>query len=84
MGIRPKGVVMSYETQYAARMRMKGEHAMASPEASERRRLEALATERAEADLYEAYPGGITPDNASEILAYQRKRLDVRRAEVGV
>ena len=75
---------MSYETQYAARMRMKGEEAMLTPEASERRRLEALATERAEADLHEAYPGGITPDNASEILTYQRERIDARKAELGV
>ena len=75
---------MSYETQYAARMRMKGLHALTSPEAIERRRLESLAVERAEADLNEAYPAGINGANAKEILAYQRERISYRKAELGV
>jgi len=75
---------MSYETQYAARMKMKVEHAMKSPEAIERRRLEALAAEQAEADLNAAYPGGITTDNATEVLAFQRERIAARKTELGV
>lgn len=75
---------MSYETRYAARMMMKSEQAMNSPEANERRRLEALAVEQAEADLSAAYPCGITPDNATEVLAFQRERIAARKSELGV
>ncbi|EAZ97635.1 hypothetical protein [Marinobacter sp. ELB17] len=74
---------MSYETQYAARMMMKGQHAEESPAANERRRLENIALDLAEADVKSAFSSGITPHNAKEILTYQRNRIAIRKSELG-
>lgn len=73
---------MSYETRYAARMMMKHQAYLASPEAAERRRLENIALERAQTDVEEAFPSGITPANASEILKYQYQQIQYRKSEL--
>ena len=65
----------SYNVRYQSHCLQRHIEALHSKEAQENGKRMDQAAKNASADLNRKYPGGITSDNAGEVLEYQRSRI---------